>query len=353
MGGAAAIAAFSPLLAACGSDEGSSSGTTAAGGGGSTAAPGTTPGTSAAPATSPGTAGSGGTKKLAFGHPHASGAFYAVVKAGAEDQSKALGYELLQSRANGALDAQIAEVQTWIAQKVDAMTILALDINAMAPFVKQAHDAGIVFVCYAQSIDGADGYVTFDDASAAPQVGTMAADWINTKLGGNAKVAFMGDYSIQNNVIRLNPAKEALLKAAPKAQVVYEGKGLLAPEALASTQTLLQQHPDLKLVICAADDGALGASQAFTTSGKDVSDVWIAGYDGSQPAMEKAITGTDPLRLVAALPLYEIGQMVVTIPDNVLKKSGDTNYKAPYTMVSVETAADGQKLIDDFKAHTG
>jgi ribose transport system substrate-binding protein len=244
-------------------------------------------------------------------------------------------------------------VQTWIAQKVDAMTILALDINAMAPFVKQAHDAGIPFVSYAQSVPGSDGYVTFDDASAAPQVGTMAADWINTKLGGTAKVAFMGDYTIENNVIRLNPAKEALLKAAPKAQVVYEGKGLLAPEALATTQTLLQQHPDLKVVIAAADDGALGASQAFTTSGKNVSDVWIAGYDGSEPAMEKAITGTDPLRLVAALPLYTIGQMVVTVPDNVIKKSGETNYKAPYTMVSAANKAEGEKLINDFKAHTG
>src|SRR5262249_43467786 len=158
-----------------------------------------------------------------------------------------------------------------------------------------------------------------------------------------AEVALMGDYTIENNVIRLNPARDALLQAAPKAKVVFEGKGLLAPEALQTTQTLLQQHPDLKVVICAADDGALGASQAFTTSGKDTSGVWIAGYDGSQPAMEKAITGTDPLRLVAALPLYDIGKMVVTIPDNVLKKSGDTNYKAPYTMVSVATAADGQK----------
>lgn len=295
--------------------------------------------------------GSAGT--LAFGHPHASGAFYAVVQAGAVDQAAKLGYELLQSRANGELEAQIAEVQTWIAQDVTAMTILALDVNAMAPLLAQAHDAGIPFVCYAQTIEGADGYVVFDDAGAAAQVGAAAADWINTKLGGNAKVAFMGDYTIQNNQTRLNGAKDALLEAAPDVDIVYEGEGLLAADALAATQTLLQQHRDLKVVICAADDGALGASQAFVNGDVDVADVWIAGYDGSQPALAKAITGTDPLRLVAALNLYEIGEMVVTVPDNVIKGSGETNYESPYTLISVDNADVGQQYIDLFDEYAG
>jgi ribose transport system substrate-binding protein len=292
-------------------------------------------------------------KQLAFGHPHPSGAFYAVVEAGAKDQAKKLGYELLQSRANGQLDRQISEIQTWIAEKVTAMTILALDVKSMGPLLKQAHGAGIPFVSYAQVVPGSDGYVLFDDASAATKVGQAAAAWIK-KIGGpqNAKVAFMGDYTIQNVIIRLNKAQAALKAAIPNVNIVFRGKGLLAPEAFTTTQSLLQQHPDLNVIICGADDGAIGAARAFVSAGKDVSNVWIAGYDGSQPAMEQAISGTSPLRLVAALPLYDIGREVVQVPDNVIHKRGATNYKAPYVMVSVNNKAAGVALINKFKQLT-
>jgi len=289
-------------------------------------------------------------KQLAFGHPHPSGAFYAVVEAGAKHQASALGYELLQSRANGQLDKQISEVQTWIAEKVTAMTILALDVKSMGPLLKQAHGAGIPFVSYAQVVPGSDGFVLFDDAAAATKVGMAAASWIK-KIGGpgKAKVAFMGDYTIQNVIVRLNNAQKALKAAIPDVNIVFRGKGLLAPEAFATTQTLLQQHPDLNVIICGADDGAIGAARAFVTAGKDVSNVWIAGYDGSQPAMEQAVSGTSPLRLVAALPLYDIGRQVVQVPDNVINKRGNTNYKAPYVMVSTANKAAGVALINKFK----
>jgi ribose transport system substrate-binding protein len=289
-------------------------------------------------------------KTLAFGHPHPSGAFYAVVEAGAKDTANKLGYELLQSRANGQLDRQVAEIQTWIAEPVTAMTILALDVKAMGPLRQKAKAAGIPWVSYAQVVPGSDGYDLFDDASAAKQVGLAAAAWIK-KLGGpqNAKVAFMGDYTIQNVIIRLKGAEAALKRAIPNVNIVFRGKGLLAPEAFATTQTLLQQHPDLNVIICGADDGALGASKAYTDASKDISKVWIAGYDGSEPAMQQAISGTSPLRFVAALPLYTIGQMVVRIPDNVIHKRGITTFRAPYTMVSVYNKAAGTALINRFK----
>ena len=291
-------------------------------------------------------------KKLAFGHPHASGAFYAVVEAGIKAECAKRGYELLQSRANGDLSVQIQEVQTWIAERVTAMTILALDINSMAPLLKQAHDAGIPFVSYAQVVPGSDGYVLFDDAAAGTQVGMAAANWVNTKLGGKAKVAVMGDLTIQNGTPRMLGAKNTLQANAPGVEVVYVGKGLLAPEAQQVTQTLLVQHPDLKIIICHADDGALGAAKAVQASGIDFSNIWIAGYDGSQPAITQAISGTSPLRYVAALQLYNIGQESCAVADDVVIKDGPTNFTAPYTFCDVSNKDACQVLINNFNAVT-
>ena len=291
-------------------------------------------------------------KKLAFGHPNASGAFYAVVEAGIKAECAKRGYDLLQSRANGDLSIQISEVQTWIAERVTAMTILALDINSMAPLLKQAHDAGIPFISYAQVVPGSDGYVLFDDAAAGNQVGMAAADWINTKLGGSAKVAIMGDLTIQNGTPRMLGAETSLKANCKGANVVYVGKGLLAPEAQQVTQSLLVQHPDLKVIICHADDGALGASKAVTSSGIDYSNVWIAGYDGSQPAITQAISGTSPLRYVAALQLYDIGKESCAVADDVVIKDGPTNFTAPYTFCDISNKAACQTLINNFNAVT-
>ena len=55
----------------------------------------------------------------------------------------------------------------------------------------------------------------------------------------------------------------------------------------------------------------------------------------------------------AELNLYEIGQMVVTVPDNVIKGSGETDYHSPYTLVTVDNAEVGQELIDRFNEYAG
>lgn len=290
----------------------------------------------------------GGNKVLGFAHPDATGAFYPPVSEGAHAEAKKLGWTIRESQARGELDEQVAEIQIWIAEGVDALVILALDLDAMGPLVRQAHEADIKVISYANPIEGADGSILFADPPAARLVGTAAGNWINEKLDGEAKVAFMGDYSSAVQATRLRDAKPALLKVAPDANVVYEGKGTLAPETNEATRALLQRHPDLKVVICAADDGAIGSSQAFLNADVDVEDVWVAGYDGSQQALEQAITGTNPLRAVAALDLVEIGQHVVSVPNDVVTGSGPKNWAAPYVLVDSSDRATGERLINSF-----
>ncbi len=295
-----------------------------------------------------GSGGGSGDKVLGFAHPDATGAFYPPVWAGVQLEARKLGWTVQQSYARGRLDKQVAEIQTWIAQGVDALTIAALDVNAMDPLVRRAQEAGIKVLAYANALPGADGSMGWGDAEGARLVGAAAGRWINERLGGRGKVAFMGEYSVPVLATRLREAKPALLEVAPDADVVYEGKGGLAPEALEVTSSLLQRHPDLKVVICAADDGALGCSQAFLKAGGDVDDVWVAGYDGSQQALEKAITGTHPLRAVAALDLVQIGRQVVRIPDQLVDGRTGIDWKAPYTLVDASTRDVGERFIKSF-----
>lgn len=339
------------VLVACGGA--STSDTTAAGSEttapATTGAPETTAPSTTAPATTATSVEQGSKGTIAFGQPHRAGDFYAALLAGAQQEAADRGYTLLESFAEGKVENQINEVNTWIAQGVDAMTVLALDPNAMEPLVKAAQDAGSVFVSYAFKVPGSDGAVLFDDEQGAQIVGEEAARWINDKLGGEAKVVLLGDDTIETPRLRLDGALAVLKEKAPNAEIVARQDGLLAPEALTAMQSLLQANPDINVVLCASDDGALGVSQAYANSGLDTSKVFVAGWDGSKAAMQKVLDG-DVIRADGALDLNLIGRASVFVPANIIEgnTSEPTDFAAPYVLVTPDNADEGQRLIDAF-----
>lgn len=286
---------------------------------------------------------------IAFGQPHRAGDFYAALLAGAKQEATERGYELLESFAEGEVENQINEINTWIAQGVNAVTVLALDPAAMAPLVDAAHEGGAVWVSYAAGMEGTDGAVLFDDEQGARIVGEEAARWINEELGGTAKVVLLGDDTIETPRLRLDGALSVIEEQAPGAEIVARQDGLLAPEALTAMQSLLQADPEINVVICAADDCALGVSQAYANSGLDTSKVFVAGWDGSKAAMEKVLEG-DVIRAVGALDLNLIGRAVVFVPANILEgnDSEPTEFAAPYVLVTPDNVEEAQRLIDAF-----
>ena len=285
--------------------------------------------------------------RIAFAQPHRAGDFYAALIQGSKDEAEALGYELLESFAEGEADAQVAEINTWIGQGVDAIVVLALDPNAMAPLVERAKESGTKIISYAFDFPGSDGATLFDDAQGATALGEHAGQWIVDKLGGEAKIALLGNDTIETPRLRLDGALAAIQALAPNVEVVARQDGLLAPEAMAATQSLLQAHPDLDMIITAADDGALGASQAVNTAGAATDTFYIGGWDGSKQAMQKVLEG-DVIRSVGALDLYEIGRSVVWVADNVINGNEPTRYANPYVLVTAENPEDAERLIAAF-----
>ena len=203
-------------------------------------------------------------KTIAFAQPDTSASVYPLLLKGAKQEASKRGYQLLESHANHQLDAQVNELNTWIAQGIGGVIVLPLDNNAMLPLIKKAHDANVKFLDYSdKALPGTDGWVIFNNLQGAAQVGADAGRWINKTLGGNAKVALLTHEIQQTGRDRIHGGIKALQKVAPKAKVVAKHEGVLAAECLTVTQSLLQAHPDLNVILCIADDGALGAEKAF------------------------------------------------------------------------------------------
>ena len=285
--------------------------------------------------------------RIAFGQPHRTADVYKPLIAGAKEEGAKRGYEILESFAEGQAAKQVAEINTWIAQEVDALVILPLDEKAMAPLVKKAKDAGSVFVTYSVSVPGEDGHILFDHPQGAALVGEAAGKWVNETLGGKAEVALLTAEFNENGRLRINGAEQKLLELAPNAKVVARQEAILAPEALKATQSILQAHPNVNVIICIADDGCLGAAQAFKATRRDPETMFIAGFDGSKQVMERIIAG-EPIRATAALDLLAIGRSVAWVPANILEGGEPTSVNHPYQLVTVDTPDLAQKLIASY-----
>jgi ribose transport system substrate-binding protein len=298
---------------------------------------------------------SANSKTIAFAQPDTSASVYPLLLKGAKQEAAKRGYQLLESHANHQLDAQVNELNTWIAQGIGGVIVLPLDNNAMLPLIQKAHSAGVKFLDYSdKALPGTDGWVIFNNLQGAALVGADAGRWVNRTLGGKAQVALLTHEIQQTGRDRIHGGIKALQKVAPKAKVVAKHEGVLAAECLTVTQSLLQAHPDLNVILCIADDGALGAEKAFAQTHPSAArkrTMYIAGWDGSIPAMKAVISG-GVIRSTGALDLVGIGAASVRATANAIEGTGSTRINYPYVLVSQSAAGKktGRQLLAKYGA---
>lgn len=279
-------------------------------------------------------------KRIAIAHPDRAADYYQGFMNAALAEAEKRGYDVLQSFSGMDPQKQLAEVNTWLAQGFDALVVLALDANAVAPIVAKVHEQGALFISYANRIEGEDGFIKWADRDAGGLLGAYAARHIKEKLGGGAaEVGFLTATNIQVVTDRIESTREAILAELPDTKF-FEATALNAPDALKATQSLLQAHPDMKVIICCTDDGALGARSAYQNSGLGPDGVLIAGFDGAKQNLE-LIKARDPfLQVSMALDIGDIGRRVIDIPYQLWNggPEAETHVLQQYKLVSHETA---------------
>ena len=72
-------------------------------------------------------------------------------------EAAALDVDLIESDGQNAAPKQTADVEAAIVQGVDAIVISPLDVNALAPAVEQAIQAGVPVVTIDRRVDGVEG----------------------------------------------------------------------------------------------------------------------------------------------------------------------------------------------------
>ena len=144
---------------------------------------------------------------------------------------------------------------------------------------------------------------------------------------------------VKAGVERGQGERDGLLQNS-QCELVFEKDAITAAPAMDATETMLQAHPDVKIIMCIGDGGAIGAAEAVKASGIDYSDFGIFSADATDEALTMMLNG-DPIRVTMDLGGgVEHGRKMIDIALELLNGGEGGEYYMPINRVDIENAND-------------
>ncbi|MHA6263584.1 D-xylose ABC transporter substrate-binding protein [Arenibacterium sp. CAU 1754] len=204
----------------------------------------------------------------------------------------AAGVAYVSADAQSSSAKQLSDVESLIAQGVDALIILAQDAQAIGPAVQAAADEGIPVVGYDRLIeDNRAFYLTFDNV----EVGRMQARAVLAAAPTGKYVMIKGSPTDPNADFLRGGQQEVLQAAIDKGdiEIVAEAytDGWLPANAQRNMEQILTGADNKVDAVVASNDGtAGGVVAALTAQGMD--GIPVSGQDGDHAALNRVAKGT-------------------------------------------------------------
>lgn len=206
-------------------------------------------------------------------------------------EAEAEGVALIESDGQNSAPKQTGDIEAAIVQGVDAIVISPLDVNALAPAVEQAVQAGIPVVTVDRRVDGVEGILAHVGADNV-KGGEAQANAILAAFPDGAKIFHLQGQPGAGPAIDRNQGVHNVLDGVKdKYQIVFEQTANFArAEALSVTEAGLAANGKPDVIVCANDDMALGAIEAVAAAGLE--GVAIYGFDALPEALVAVRDGT-------------------------------------------------------------
>jgi D-xylose transport system substrate-binding protein len=204
----------------------------------------------------------------------------------------AAGAAYVSSDAQSSSSKQLSDVESLIAQGVDALIILAQDSQAIIPAVQAAYDNGIPVVGYDRLIDDSRAfYLTFDNI----EVGRMQARAVLEEAPTGNYVMIKGSPTDPNADFLRGGQQEVLQEAIDAGDITIVGEAytdqwLPANAQRNMEQILTAQDNNVDAVVASNDGTAGGAVAALTAQGME--GIPVSGQDGDHAALNRIAQGT-------------------------------------------------------------
>ncbi|MEM9229362.1 MAG: D-xylose ABC transporter substrate-binding protein [Pseudomonadota bacterium] len=205
---------------------------------------------------------------------------------------EAAGATYVSADAQSSSAKQLSDVESLIAQGVDALIILAQDSQAIGPAVQAAADEGIPVVGYDRLIEDPRAfYLTFDNV----EVGRMQARAVFAAAPEGRYVMIKGSPTDPNADFLRGGQQEILQEAVDSGAITIVGEaytdGWLPANAQRNMEQILTAQDNGVDAVVASNDGTAGGVVAALTA-QGMEGIPVSGQDGDHAALNRVALGT-------------------------------------------------------------
>ena len=254
-------------------------------------------------------------KTIAVIVPPVENPFFGTMQVIAAAKAEELGYKTIKLVHDDDANKQMELFETVIAQGVAAIILDNAGADATVAAVQKAKDAGIGCFLVDREITK-EGVAISQIISNNYQGATILAEYFVELMSEEGKyVELTGKDTDTNAHIRSQGYHDVLDQIPGMEMVAQQTANWSQTEGYSVMETLLQQHPEIKGVICGNDTMALGAQAALLTAGR--ADVICVGFDGSDDAIESIMKGE--LKATSLQPVAEMATQAAIQADKWIK----------------------------------
>ncbi len=238
--------------------------------------------------------------QIAFSVPGLNFPFFVHMMNIARDKAAELDVELIELDGQDNSATQSAGIETMIAQGVDGIVISPRDVEALAPAIQAAIDAGIPVVTVDRNVTGATtlAHVGADNVRGGEKQGEYLMEILPD---GGRIIELQGTVGASPAIDR-SAGFNAVLEGNDAYEIVFQQTAEFKRDiGLTVTEQALQANPDIDAIVAANDDMAFGAAEAVSGAGLDVP---VIGFDALPEALQAVQDGT----LAATVEQFPGGQ---------------------------------------------
>ena len=213
-----------------------------------------------------------------------SSEFIVMIDKAMEQRAHELGATLIVCDAQRSPERQIQQVESFIAQRVDAILLNPCEVEASAPAVDKALAAGIPVVnVNSETKTAPTAFVGSRDEQSA----RLAMEYIAQRLGGKGNLVMMHGYMGQAAQLKRDAGAREVLAKTPGLHLLAEQTAEWdRAKAVALMENWLQAHGDrIAAVFAQNDEMAMGALLALEQA-KKKQNVIVVGVDAIADALE-------------------------------------------------------------------
>jgi ribose transport system substrate-binding protein len=283
--------------------------------------------------------------KIGFVYPTLNNPFFVDAEAGSDQAGKDFGAVVTHASGDNDVKKQVQLVEGFIANKVDAIILQAVDTQGVVNVIKEANEANIPVFTPGEAPAG--GKVVTSVVFNEVYTGEAMADHLvkRLKINPNAKVVMLlGIQGTETARNRQNGFEKMLKSECPGCQIVAKQPADFdRAKGLSTMEAVLQGQPQIDVVWAANDEMALGALKAIKEANRQ-KEITLVGTDGIGDA--RAAIAAGDMAATYALPPFKQGYMATQAAVSYLKhKKVCDKIEEKGLIITAENVKDAAKLL--------